>query len=141
MSFLTDLWDSIWDALKSVWDAISEYLAIALVLVAIFFCPWLGVSGFFGVTVAASTGWIIFVGALVASYLIDPTAIGTVLSYIGEVIGEVVEAVTDVVSSAVSSAIGAFFSSPIGMLTAGAGLWWFFGRDKEEKSNQQIEEV
>ena len=139
MGFLSDLWDSITGFLSDLWDKISEYVVLALILVAIFFFPPLGVSGFFGVAVTASVGWTIAMVCLVGAYLLDPEEFKAIFAAIGEVISAIVEVVADVIASAAGAVASAFFSSPLGVAALAFGAWWFFLKDDDKKEDEQKE--
>lgn len=86
-------------------------------------------------TVGENVAWYVAgAAALGLGYLINPEGTSELVQDIADVASKVGGAVVDVVSGVASGALSAFVSSPFGLLAIGAGLWFLFSRDDNDKS-------
>jgi LPXTG-motif cell wall-anchored protein len=131
MGFLSDLWDAITSFLSQLWDALSTILVIVLIIIAIIYFPYLGISGMLGIGVSTAMSWAIFFACLVAAWLIDPELTSSLMNDVGNAISGVVGTLANIAGEVAATGISALLGSPIGLGVIAFGAWYFFRKKKE----------
>lgn len=129
--------------MKKIWKLL---LVVLIVIIAFYFpvilatmAQWMASVGFaipagFVASLATIPWWVGAVVGVGLAYLIDPDTTKEIISDAGEIVKEV----GSVVADATSSVVGSFLSSPLGLVAAGFGLFWLFGR-REDDDKQMIQ--
>jgi hypothetical protein len=144
MGFLED----IFDFFRAVLDFIREYwvvlLAIAIVVMAVFFPGALAIAWTWLVEVGMPqlAAW----GSAVGSFFAELGILGTVAATLGigllidpegtsEAIGDIVDSVGGAAGSVAGGVLGAVLSSPITWVAAGAAALYFFASRDDSDSD------
>lgn len=149
-------------AVKKVWNFIRKYLAILIVIVAIFFpLLWPMIAAYLpaawvtaiNAALAGSTVWgatsmfswsalaIRGIVGLGFAYLIDSETAGDIVDKIGDVVGSVGGAIGGIIGGAVGGVASGLFSSPVGFLIIGGAALYFLTRKKDGDEEEEPRET
>lgn len=130
-NFLKGLVKSVLGFLKKVWDWVRPFIAIVLLIAAIWLSFGAAIPAIIPIIGGLEGMWAAFVFAGLSA-ITSPETFSKVVTKVGEAVAVVGGAVAEAATSIATSAVGSFLKSPIGIGVLAFGAWYFFGRDKDE---------